>query len=142
MARMSEEGWQAFLVGGTRTAKVATVRADGSAHVAPVWFVVDAEGRIVFTTGAGTVKGRSLLRDPRVSLCVDDDVAPYSYAMIDGTAEVSEDPGELLHWATVIAARYMGPGQAERYGRRNAVPGELLVKVTIRRVVAEEAVAD
>jgi PPOX class probable F420-dependent enzyme len=142
MAPMSEEQWKAFLLEGTRTAKLATVRRDGSPHVAPVWFTLDGDGRIVFNTGAGTAKGKALRRDPRVSLCVHDDVAPFSFVLIDGVAQISEEPDELLHWATVIAGRYMGADQAERYGRRNAVPGELLVKVAIRRVVAEAGVAD
>jgi Pyridoxamine 5'-phosphate oxidase len=32
---------RAFLLHGTRTAKVATVMPDGTPHVAPVWFVLD-----------------------------------------------------------------------------------------------------
>jgi nitroimidazol reductase NimA-like FMN-containing flavoprotein (pyridoxamine 5'-phosphate oxidase superfamily) len=58
-----------FLLHGTRTAKVATVMADGAPHLAPVWFVLDGE-RVVFTTGASSVKGRNLRRDPRIALAV------------------------------------------------------------------------
>jgi hypothetical protein len=35
----------------------------------------------------------------------------------------------------------MGPDRAEEFGRRNAVPGELLVRVTPERVIAETNVA-
>ena len=51
---------RAFLLEGTRTAKVAVVRTDGSPLVTPVWFLVEADGTIVFTTGKSTVKGRAL----------------------------------------------------------------------------------
>src|SRR5258705_232539 len=46
---------QRFLAYGTRTAKLATIRADGRPHVVPVWFVLDGDD-IVFTTGTTTVK--------------------------------------------------------------------------------------
>jgi PPOX class probable F420-dependent enzyme len=141
MAAMSDEERRAFLTEGTRTAKPATVRRDGRPHVAPVWFVLDDRDRIVFITGASSLKGRALRRDQRVCLAVDDQRPPYSFVVIDGVAELSEDLDEMLVWATRIAARYMGLDQAEGYGRRNAVEGELLVTVTPRHIVAEKDVA-
>jgi PPOX class probable F420-dependent enzyme len=134
---MTDDEVRAFLDSDPpHTAKLATMRADGSPHVAPVWFALDDDGSIVFTTGAHTVKGTSLLRDPRVSLCVDDERPPFSFVRVDGTVEISEDPAELLHWATVLGGRYMGAEQAEGYGRRNAVPGELLVRVRPARTAS------
>ena len=42
MGKMTGEEVQAFLAGPpVRTGKLATVRADGRAHVAPIWFVLD-----------------------------------------------------------------------------------------------------
>ncbi|EFL42676.1 pyridoxamine 5-phosphate oxidase, FMN-binding protein, partial [Streptomyces griseoflavus Tu4000] len=105
--KMTEEEWREFCSYGTRTAKLSTVRADGSPHVAPVWFLVDG-GDVVFNTGKGTVKGRNLARDGRVALCVDDDRPPFGFVVLQGRARLSEDPGELRHWATLIGARYMG----------------------------------
>ena len=130
-----------FLSEAPRTAKVATVRADGRAHVAPVWFDLDDDDTIVFTTGATSLKGKALRRDRRVSLCVDDDTPPFSYVIVEGTAALSEDPVELLYWATRLGGRYMGAQRADAYGRRNAVPGELLVRVTPSLVVARSNVA-
>ncbi len=48
----------------------------------------------------------------------------------------------MLEWATRIGARYMGEDRAEEFGRRNGVPGELLVRLTPERVIAERGVAD
>jgi PPOX class probable F420-dependent enzyme len=138
---MSEEERRAFLAKGTRTAKVAVTRGDGMPHVVPVWFVLDGD-IMVFTTGERTVKGRALQRDPRVSMCVDDENPPFSFVMIEGLAAVSRDPDELLTWATRIGARYMGEDRAEQFGRRNAVPGELLVRVTPTKIVAIGGMAD
>jgi hypothetical protein len=56
-------------------------------------------------------------------------------------ASVSEDLDELLRWATRIGSRYMGEERADEFGRRNAVPGELLVRLTPERVIAETGVA-
>ncbi len=87
------------------------------------------------------MKGRNLPRDPRLALCVDDDTPPFTFVVIEGTATVGEDPDELLHWATVIGGRYMGPDRAEEYGARNGVPGELLVRLHPTRVTATTGVA-
>jgi PPOX class probable F420-dependent enzyme len=141
MAKMTEDEIRAFLVDGTRTAKVATTRPGGRPHVAPVWFLMDDDGRVVFTTGATSVKGRRLQRDPRVALAVDNQRPPYSYVVVEGTASISEDPTELLDWATRIGGRYMGADRAEQYGRRNAVVGELLIRVEPTRIIGERDVA-
>ncbi|WP_069170357.1 PPOX class F420-dependent oxidoreductase [Streptomyces griseus] len=138
---MTENEWRGFLSEGTRTGKVATVRADGSPHIAPVWFLLDGDD-LVFNTGKETVKGRNLTRDGRVSVCVDDDRPPFAFAVVQGRATLSEDPAELRDWATRIAARYMGPEAAEEFGARNGMPGELLVRLRMDTVLAMAEVAD
>lgn len=138
---MTEEEWRAFVSHGTRTGKLATVRADGRPHLAPIWYVLDGDD-LVFNTGAATVKGRNLARDGRIALCVDDDRPPFAYVILEGRARLSEEPGELRHWAARIGARYMGEDRAEEFGARNGVPGELLVRVRIDKVLAEKGVAD
>lgn len=124
----------AFLSEGTRTAKLGYVASDGRPLVAPVWFVVE-DGQLVFNTGRDTAKGRALARDPRVVVCVDDERPPFSFVQIQGTAAFSEDPQELLATATRIGGRYMGQDRAEEFGRRNGVPGELIVRITPTKVV-------
>jgi PPOX class probable F420-dependent enzyme len=130
-----------FLSMGTRTGKLATVRADGSPHVAPVWFVLDGDD-LVFMTGANTVKGRAMLRDPRVALSVDDENPPYAFAIIEGTVSISRDLDEMLPLSIAIARRYMGNERAEQYGRRNAVEGELLLRLQRLRVSAEGGISE
>ena len=142
MHGMSEEEWKAFLIAEPRTGKLATTRKDGRPHVAPIWFDLDDDGTIVCTTGAETLKGRSIRRDPRICFCVDDDRQPFSFVIVDGAVEISEDLDDLLVWATRIGGRYMGAEKAEAFGRRNAVPGELLVRLRPGHVVARAAIAD
>jgi PPOX class probable F420-dependent enzyme len=131
----------AFLSEGTRTAKVGYLAADGRPLVAPVWFVVD-DGQIVFNTGRDTAKGRALVRDPRITVCVDDERPPFSFVQIQGTATLGEDPAELLSTATRIGGRYMGADRAEEFGRRNGVPGELIVRLAPTKVIAAFNLAD
>ncbi|MFJ8494368.1 PPOX class F420-dependent oxidoreductase [Streptomyces sp. NPDC094038] len=133
--KMTDDEWRAFVSHGTRTGKLSTVNADGSPHVAPIWFLLDGD-ELVFNTGKDTVKGRNLARDGRVALCVDDDRPPFHFVVLNGHARLSEDLGELRDWATRIAARYMGAERAAEFGARNGVPGELLVRVTVEKVVA------
>jgi PPOX class probable F420-dependent enzyme len=130
-----------FLLTGTRTAMVGYVGTDGRALVAPVWFIVE-DGQLVFNTGRNTAKGRALARDPRVVMCVDDPRPPYSFVQVQGVATTSEDPGELLAVATRIGGRYMGADRAEEFGRRNGVPGELVVRVKPTKVVSAFDIAD
>jgi len=138
---MSDRERRAFLMTGTRTAKLAVSRRNGAPHVVPIWFVLDGDD-VVFTTGESTVKGKAIQRDGRVALCVDDDNPPFSFVSIEGTTTVSRDYDELLKWATKLGGRYMGADQAEQFGRRNAVPEELLVRVTPTKIIAIAGMAD
>ena len=140
---MSGDQVRAFLAASPpRTGKLATVRDDGRPHVAPVWYDLDDDGSLVFNTGEATVKGRNLLRDPRASMCVDDDRPPFSFVIVEGVVEISDDPVELRHWATRIAGRYMGADRAGAYGARNGVAGELVVRLRPGRVTSARDVAD
>jgi PPOX class probable F420-dependent enzyme len=147
---MSDAELLAFLAGDPpHTGKLATVRADGRPHVAPIWFALDTTtigadspiGDIVFNTGVDSLKGRAMGHDPRVALCVDDERPPFSFAIIEGAATLSEDLDEVSRWAAVLGGRYMGADRAEEYGRRNGVPGELLVRVRPTHIVAVAEIA-
>jgi PPOX class probable F420-dependent enzyme len=138
---MSDEERREFLAHGTRTGKLATVRRDGRPHVVPIWFVLDGDD-MVFTTAADTVKGKALRRDSRAAICVDLQEQPYAYVMVEGQVELSTDLDEMLEWATRIAARYEGEENAERFGRRNAVEGEMLVRLRPSNFVAIDYIDD
>jgi PPOX class probable F420-dependent enzyme len=137
---MTAEETRAFLLEGTRTAKVATTSKNGQPHVMPVWFVLEGE-EIVFNTARDSVKGRHLRRDPRVALVVDDEAPPYAFVHVRGHATLSEDLDELVRVATAIGARYMGIDRADEFGRRNGAPGELVVRVRPERVITNGDVA-
>ncbi len=137
---MTEAQWRDFVMTGTRTGKLAVRRPDGRPHVTPIWFVLDG-GDVVLTTHETSVKGVALREDPRAALCVDDQEPPYSFVVIEGTATLSGELAELRRWSAVIGGRYMGAARAEEFGTRNGVPGELLVRLRIAKVVAQSDIS-
>jgi PPOX class probable F420-dependent enzyme len=132
---MTAEETRAFLSEGTRTGKVATTRSNGRPHVAPIWFVLDGDD-IVFMTGAETVKGKTLRKQGFAAMSVDLEEPPFGFVTIEGPVTISEDLEEMLPLSIAIARRYMGADQAEDFGRRNAVDGELLLRLKMEKVIA------
>ena len=155
MAEMSKKEIRKFLMEGTFTGKLATVKKDGSSHIVPIWFVLDGGGKkksatgrrakdcdIIFTTDGTSIKAKNIQRDNRVSMCVDDQTPPFSFVVVYGTAKIHHyKQRELFRFATKIAQRYMGKENAELYGRRNSTEGEVLVRIKPTRIIAEKDIA-
>lgn len=154
MAEMSKKEIRKFLMQGTFTGKLATVKKDGSSHIVPIWFVLDGGNKsgggrrkgedddIIFTTDGTSVKAKNIQRDNRVSICVDDQIPPFSFVIVYGTAKIHHcKQSELFRFATKIAQRYMGKENAELYGRRNSTEGEVLVRIKPTRIIAEKDIA-
>ena len=139
--QMTYEEYRSFMLDRARTAVLATVRADGRPHAAPIWFDLD-DDILVFTTGENTVKARNMRREARVSLCIDEEEPPFHFVVIEGEADLTSGHPDLLYWATRIGGRYMGSDRADEYGRRNAVEGELLVRVAPQKIVAYKNISD
>lgn len=151
---MSKKEIRKFLMQGTFTGKLATVKKDGSSHIVPIWFVLDGgsnnsgssrKGKdedIIFTTDSTSVKAKNIQHDNRVSICVDDQTPPFSFVVVYGTAKIHHyKQHELFRFATKIARRYVGKENAELYGRRNSTEGEVLVRIKPIRIIAEKDIA-
>ena len=137
---MTESEVRDFMMSGSKTGKLATVRKDGSPHVMPVWFAFDsATGDVVFMTWHTSLKARNMQRDGRVSISVDDEQYPFAWARLDGTVSFSEE--DRVHWATETCRRYVGDDRAAEYGARNGVEGELVVRVRPTKLVGQWDVA-
>ena len=148
MTEMSKAEIAKFLMQGTFTGKLATVKKDGSSHVVPIWFVLDNEnnrhkvGNIIFTTGESSTKANNIRQDNRVSICVDDQVPPFSFVTIFGIAKIYPyKRKEVLKWATKIAERYMGKSNAEACGRRNSEEGSIIVRIKPTKIIGENKIA-
>jgi PPOX class probable F420-dependent enzyme len=138
--RMTRDQAYEFLAEGTRTGKLATTRADGRPHVAPIWFVIDGDD-LLFNTNSQTLKGKALLRDPRAALTVDLEEPPFAFVTVEGTVTIETDPAAMLPYSIAMARRYMGEERAEEYGRRNAVEGELLIRLHPTHIVGLDDIA-
>src|SRR5262252_1392606 len=105
--------WREFILASpARTAKLAVVRADGSPHVAPVWADLDGD-QVVFMTSADTVKGKVILRDPRVPLCWDDERPPFRFVRPSPTRSPRRTAGRSSWRSPAPAAT--GPSCARRW---------------------------
>jgi hypothetical protein len=124
------------------TGKLATVRADGRPHVAPIWFVAEPDGSILFTTNETTVKGANLRRLGQAALCIDDERPPFSFVVLEGRVDLIDDLEEVRVAAGRIGGRYMGQARSEEFATRNAASGELLVRLRPDRVTGGVDLAD
>lgn len=138
---MTREQVYEFIGSHILTAHLATVRQDGRPHVAPIWIAIDGED-IVWNTGDDTVKGKNLLRNGYAAISMDDSVPPFNSVRLEGPVTCSTDLDEVRKWAGIIGGRYMGEEQAEAFGERNGVPGEMLCRMTPARVSGIFSVAD
>lgn len=132
MRKLEGDAWKDFILAEPRPAIGAVTLSDGRPHATPIWIDVDGS-ELVFTTWHEGVKAKVLARDPRMSICVQDDQPPFAFVTIQGEARVIDDFEQLKVWAARIGGRYMGADRAEEYGRKNGVPGELLVRVRVDR---------
>ena len=126
------EGWWQEFLGAlpAHTAKLAVVKADGSPHVAPVWIDLDGDDVDLHDRHPTRSRDKAILRDPRVSICVDDE-RPAVQLRDDqrAGARLARSRRAACYWATRIAGRYMGADRADEYGRRNSVSPEMVVRV-------------
>ena len=101
-------------------ANLATLNADGSPQVTPVW--VDFDGtHLLINTARGRVKARNLAREPRVAISISDPENPYRYLGIQGRVVEMTETGGDAH-IDKMAKKYLGK---DSYPFR--APGEVRV---------------
>ncbi len=105
MSATIEGGAQALLE-GKNFANVATLRADGSVQVSPVWVDIE-DGKPVVNSAEGRAWPRNLERDPRVTLAVQNLENPYEYVEIRGRVVERTHDGADEHIDS-LAKKYMG----------------------------------
>lgn len=138
---MNQNEIKEFLMRGTYTAKLGTINKDGSPHITPIWFILDENDHIIFTTYFKSLKAKNLVRNPKVSICVDDQVPPFSFVIVNGIAKIMTNSRDLLIWTTKIAERYIGKELSLDYGKRNAVEGELIIKVIPTKINGQKDIS-
>lgn len=104
---------------------LASVRADGSPHLVPIWFVWQ-EGRVWIATGEGSQKHANTRREPRVCLALEDGATPL---VIEGLAADQTDPATRDRLAPAFVEKYAWDFRADgEYGFLIAItPTRLLL---------------
>lgn len=89
---------------GEKVLRLATVSADGTPHVVPVWYMY-RDGAVYVGTNTRTAKARNVARTGRAAFCVDEGVhSPLYGVMGRGRARlITDDVGGL---ARDILLRY------------------------------------
>lgn len=105
-----------------RFAVLATINPDGLPQQTVMWYALRGD-TIVMNTEVSRVKGRNLLRDPRLSVCVSDG---YRYVTIAGRARLDDDPQTAQNDIYHLAIRYNGDEvatrqMAEQFGKERRV---------------------
>ncbi|MEE9275485.1 MAG: PPOX class F420-dependent oxidoreductase [bacterium] len=114
-----------------RMVRLGTTNADGSPHVVPLVYVFDpAEGSFFISTGADSVTTRNLRRNPAVTLCIDDDTAPFRAVIAEGEAQVSEPMGTDHEGIKRGVEHFFGPGAWESY-KKTPVAQKIRVRVNV-----------
>lgn len=114
-----------------RIGRLATIRADGTPHIAPIWYRYE-DGAFLILTDAASVKHRNIQRDARVELCVDDHVAPYHTVIVRGRAESLPPRG--AEWRLALAVHYLGEENGRRYVENTPAGDEVLIRIVPERV--------
>jgi PPOX class probable F420-dependent enzyme len=102
-ARFSKSQWERFLR-GRRVAVLATIGEDGRPVLTPIWYLYEG-GKLLMRTGTDSRKASNIRRDPRVSVCVQDEQPPYASVTIYGTATID---GERAGLGARMARHYLG----------------------------------
>jgi PPOX class probable F420-dependent enzyme len=113
----------------TAFANLATVMADGSPQVTPVWFDY-TDGAIRVNTAKGRVKSRTLRPGAPVALAIMDPDNAYRYIQIRGRVRRAVEQGADAH-IDALAKKYLGK---DTYPFRQ--PGEVRVTYEIEPISA------
>ncbi|MER5503325.1 TIGR03618 family F420-dependent PPOX class oxidoreductase [Streptomyces sp. NPDC002561] len=111
---------------------VATIQPDGSPQVSPVWVKRDGDDVLISTT-VGRRKEKNLRRDPRVTVVVQPFDAPYTYAEIRGTADLTTEGGPEL--IDELSRKYTGKDYADFNPSSADDAQRVVVRITPRKVV-------
>ncbi|MBZ4323827.1 PPOX class F420-dependent oxidoreductase [Streptomyces huiliensis] len=111
---------------------VATVQPDGSPQLSVTWVKRDGDDLLISTT-VGRRKERNLRRDPRITVLVNPPNAPYTYAEVRGTAELTTEGGQEL--IDELSRKYTGKDYADFNPDAKNDAERVVVRVSPRKVV-------
>jgi PPOX class probable F420-dependent enzyme len=126
------ESHQDLLADETRAyAYLATLMADHSPQVTPLWFNTDGE-YLLINSAKGRVKDKNMRARPQVAIAIQDPKTPYRYIQVRGRVVEITEKGGLEHINT-LSLKYESKPWTPR-------PGETRVtyKILPEKVFADE----
>jgi PPOX class probable F420-dependent enzyme len=114
-------------------AVLATINADGSPQQTVMWYEL-IDNHIMMNTAAGRLKESNISRDPRISICVEDE---YNYVTIKGRAELDYDPERSQADIARLARRYHPPQKAEDMAKKFQTENRITIWMAIDKVTAK-----
>ena len=107
---MSKQQREEFL-DARRVAVLITIAPDGTPVPTPIWYIY-RDGAFYFRSAVNAIKTRNIQRDARVSICVQDERAPYRACVAYGVASVEAADAGLER---DMPKRYLGAVGAMGY---------------------------
>ncbi|MEU7135457.1 PPOX class F420-dependent oxidoreductase [Streptomyces sp. NPDC046261] len=113
-------------------ATVATIQPDGSPQLTVTWVKRDG-GDLLVSTTLGRRKEKNLRRDPRVTVMINPPNAPYTYAEVRGTADITFEGGDAL--INELSRKYTGKDYADFNPAAAQDAERVVVRITPHKVV-------
>ncbi|AQT70588.1 MULTISPECIES: PPOX class F420-dependent oxidoreductase [Streptomyces] len=113
-------------------ATVATIQPDGSPQLSVTWLMRDGDDLLISTT-EGRRKEQNLRRDPRITVMINPPDAPYTYAEVRGTAELTTEGGQEL--INELSRKYTGKDYRDFNPASVDDATRVVVRVSPRKVV-------
>ena len=120
---------------------LATIDESGAPRTRAIWHDWSSEQGLLLFTHTSSTKWQHILRDPRVSLCVDDSETPYRSVTVDGDVEPTTNQSSLL-FPTVsrMSRKYYGLEEGTKFAEtyKDADDSKvILFRITIDRITVQ-----
>jgi PPOX class probable F420-dependent enzyme len=115
-----------------RFAVLATINKDGTPQQTVMWYELQGD-EIMMNTAAGRLKDGNLRRDPRVSICIEDE---QRFVTLRGTVTMNEDQEVAQADIARLAVRYNGPERAGASTPNFRKEHRITLRMTIEGVLA------
>lgn len=136
----TSQAWIQALLNSPILARIATANPlTLQPHVVPVWFEWD-EGAIWISSFDSTRKMRDLEGNQRVSVVIDtaEDGSNVRGVLMEGTAEVIDDPAVVAPRSTSIYLRYLGEDGVQEPGPASWIidPENRIIRMFPERIMS------
>jgi len=107
---------------------IVSIAREGRAPLTvPIWYDYEPGGELWMITDRASLKGKALSSISRISLCVQNEKAPYQYVSVEGPFYTTPTDNESL---LAMAVRYLGEDMGTQYASSGAGESSMTVRMT------------